>query len=226
MHIIGHERAGHVPLKIFANPGKAVESLYPFIGGWTSAVQADVDAAASTPQQCGNGGGKAQATGMHILPPAVFPDPQTGLFKIMQDARFASAPAEKAPGVQDMLLMQALQNRQNGVTLALAAPQIAIYTFAVAQMPVHIDADRPEKNPYIAGAIAWNLPESRAVAAELVPSCLQTLKKFFDMLRIGRHIQPSASKRKTRNFHTMHVTTGLYGCGFKIDVMGKTGAEV
>lgn len=163
---------------------------------------------------------------MHILPPAVFPDPQTGLVKIMQDARFASAPAEKAPGVQGMLLMQALQNRHDGVALALAAPQIAIHTFAVAQMPVHIDADRPEKNPYIAGVIVCNLLEFRAVAAEFVLAGLQALKRFFDMRRIGRHIQPTTNKRKTRHFHTMHITTGLYGCGFKIDVMDKTGAEV
>lgn len=163
---------------------------------------------------------------MHILPPAVFPEPQTGLVKIMQDARLASAPAEKAPGMQGMLLMQALQDRHDGVALALAAPQIAIHTFAVAQMPVHINADRPEKNPYIASAIVWNLPESRTVATELVPAGLQALKRFFDMRRIGRHIQPATSKRKTRHFHTMHITTGLYGCGFKIDVMGKTGAEV
>lgn len=144
----------------------------------------------------------------------------------MQDARFASAPAEKTPGVQDTLLMQALQDRHDGIALALAAPQAAIHAFTVAQMPVHIDADRLEKNPYIAGALVWNLPEFRAVAAESVPSALQTLKRFFDMRRIGRHTQPSTSERKARHFHTMHITTELCGCGFKIDIMDKTGAEV
>ena len=163
---------------------------------------------------------------MHILPPAVSLDPKTGLFKIVKDARFASTPAEKTPGGQDMLLMQALQNRHDGIALAFAAPQAAIHTFAVAQMPVHIDADRLEKNPHIASAIVWNLPEFRTVAAESVPSGLQTLKRFFDMRRIGRHIQPAAGKRKARHLHTMHITTGLYGCRFKIDVMDKTGTEV
>ena len=96
----------------------------------------------------GNGRGKTQGVGMHVLRPAVMQNPLAGFLKIRQDARFAAAPAEKAIPTQGFLLFKVPEHRQNGVTRAVPSPQIAVHTSAIAQMPVHIDADRPEQQPH------------------------------------------------------------------------------
>ena len=213
-----------VAFNIGGHPCETVHALDRPVDFRRGAVQADVDAALAVPQQSGNGRGKAQGIGMHVLRPAVMQNPSAGFLKVRQNARFAAAPAEKAIPAQDLLLFKAPEHRQNGVARAVASPQIAIHASAIAQMPVHIDADRPEQQPRDGTLRRVDLDTFRTAPAHCAPF-LQLLHDILDMPGVGGHIQPAARKRKARHGNGVHIAAGLHSVRLKINVIAEIQTE-
>ena len=163
---------------------------------------------------------------MHILKVAVVAQPAACAFKVGQQGGFTHAPADGTVFFQCALIVQALNGGKNGKRPWVLPwfPQVAVYTAAVADVPVVIEGKSGK-------AQFWHTDGMRkgnkigAARAYLRVWALDFLGNSSNVSRIGSHIHSTASKGKAGHNNMVRVAAGLQGSFFKNKFPNKLGAE-